>query len=72
MLTRPTTCNLSGNLVQNYLCESISQELVLVLHLMRACAPCLNVDWSMGSIGKGSTELTRYAGLLRGVEAFGQ
>lgn len=31
-----------------------------------------SIDWSLGSIGNGSTELTRYAGLLRGVEGFGQ
>lgn len=28
--------------------------------------------WSIGSLGDGTSELTRYAGLLRGIEAFGQ
>lgn len=28
--------------------------------------------WSLGSIGSGTSELTRYAGLLRGIESFGQ
>lgn len=28
--------------------------------------------WTVGSVGEGTSELTRFAGLLRGIESFGQ
>lgn len=49
--------------------------------LPRACNPLFAAGscshrslqyWAVGSLGDGTSELTRYAGLLRGVESFGQ